>query len=73
MTLKIFNHCASNVITKKNCHKSNDDLIDCYLQNREAHIRKHAWYLSMVKKNHWDGPIKEVYDSFLIRSLAEAF
>jgi 5-methylcytosine-specific restriction protein A len=58
---------------KKNCHKSNDDLIDCYLENREAHIRKHAWYLSMVNRNHWDGPVKAVYDSFLTRSMKEAF
>jgi hypothetical protein len=58
---------------KKNCHKSNDDLLDCYLQNRDAHIRKHAWYLSMIGRNFWDGPAKEEYDLFYTRSLAEAF
>jgi len=58
---------------KKNCRKSNDDLFDCYLENREAHIRKHAWYLSMVNRNHWDGPVKAVHDSFLTRSMKEAF
>jgi len=58
---------------RKGCHKTNDDLVDCYFSKRDEHIRKHAWYLSMVGRNYWDGPIKEVYDLFLIRSFTEAF
>ena len=57
---------------RKGCHKDNDYLLEYYFNNKESHIKKHAWYLSMNGRNYWDGPNPDIYKQYLSRSLNEA-
>jgi hypothetical protein len=58
---------------RKGFKKTDEEVLDLYFSNRESHIRKHAWHISMVGRNYWDGPDKQTYEINLAKSFAEAF